>query len=145
MIQILSSPIFQYLILPLLTTLLTIILKIASKNDSLLLFKREDFAVGIDLSATSLLILMSKCAIVAGILNQNNVDRDVVSNGSELLLEMIIIFIGMFIGLFALTIIVRRIGWHKEQQRLKIFWGIILPDIIGVIYLIIVYSKSIAI
>ncbi len=140
MVEFISSQLFQYFILPLCTTLLSLIIRISTKKDSGCLFRREDFAIGMDISATAIFIILSKCAIVAGNIVRN---PDLVQKGSELLIQMLVVSFVLLMGLMAVTTVVRRLGWEQQDSRLKMFWGVIFPNIIGIIYLIIVYSKSI--
>lgn len=146
MISFLSSSTFRFLLLPLFTTILAFMVKLCCKKDNIWLFTREDFSVGPNISSTAIFILMSKCAIVANdAVSANN--YELASKSFELVIEMLVILFVFLFGLLGMTILIRRLGWERinERHRLKIGWGIIFPNLIGIIYLIVAFTKSIKI
>ena len=136
MIEILSNTYFKYLVIPLVTTFLVIFVKSASRNDKQAFLEKEDFAFGLEMGVTALLLLLA---------NSVNIAQKVVSDESikiiatERLLSMAWVAPILIFGLWGMSTIVRKLGWENEKE-LKKFWGIILPDIFGLLILIYVVS-----
>jgi hypothetical protein len=136
MLEILSSTYFKYLAVPLITTFLVIFIKIVSRNDRFTLFKKEDFAFGLNMGVTAVLILLGNCVNVA---QKGLTDNNITQLANETLLKSSWIILILVFGLWGMSTIVRRLGW-KYDDELKIFWGIVVPDIFGLIVLIYVVS-----
>ena len=136
MIEILSNTYFKYLVIPLVTTFLVIFVKSASRNDKQAFLEKEDFAFGLEMGVTALLLLLA---------NSVNIAQKVVSDenikilATERLLSMAWVAPILIFGLWGMSTIVRKLGWENEKE-LKKFWGIILPDIFGLLILIYVVS-----
>jgi len=136
MIEILSNTYFKYLVIPLVTTFLVIFVKSASRNDKQAFLEKEDFAFGLEMGVTALLLLLA---------NSVNIAQKVVSDenikiiATEKLLSMAWVAPILIFGLWGMSTIVRKLGWENEKE-LKKFWGIILPDIFGLLILIYVVS-----
>lgn len=136
MIKILSSTYFKFLIVPLLTTFLVIFIKSVSRNDKHKFLKREDFAFGLEMGVTAILLLLGNSVTVA---QQTLTNPDLAVKVSEKLLSSGWITPILIFGLWGISTIVRRIGWRSDTE-LKIFWGIIFPDLFGLVILIYVVS-----
>lgn len=136
MIKILSSTYFKFLIVPLLTTFLVIFIKSVSRNDKHKFLKREDFAFGLEMGVTAILLLLGNSVTVA---QQTLTNPDLAVKVSEKLLSIGWITPILIFGLWGISTIVRRIGWRSDTE-LKIFWGIIFPDLFGLVILIYVVS-----
>ncbi len=136
MIELLSNTYFKYLVIPLVTTFLVIFVKSASRNDKQAFLEKEDFAFGLEMGVTALLLLLA---------NSVNIAQKVVTDDSikiiatEKLLSMAWVAPILIFGLWGMSTIVRKLGWENEKE-LKIFFGIILPDIFGLLILIYVVS-----
>jgi len=136
MIEILSNTYFKYLVIPLVTTFLVIFVKSASRNDKQAFLEKEDFAFGLEMGVTALLLLLA---------NSVNIAQKVVSDESikilatEKLLSMAWVAPILIFGLWGMSTIVRKLGWENEKE-LKMFWGVVLPDIFGLLILIYVVS-----
>ncbi len=136
MIEILSNTYFKYLVIPLVTTFLVIFVKSASRNDKQAFLEKADFAFGLEMGVTALLLLLA---------NSVNIAQKVVSNESikiiatEQLLSMAWVAPILIFGLWGMSTIVRKLGWENEKE-LKMFWGVVLPDIFGLLILIYVVS-----
>ncbi len=57
--EILSAPWFLYLIVPLVTVFLVVFFKLVSRNDKHASLVKEDFAVGLDISITALIVFIT--------------------------------------------------------------------------------------
>lgn len=101
-------------IVPSISIILTIIIKISSKPESVVLTFCDYFDFGFDLATSSLIVVLS------------NIKNDI---GSWLL----ILF---FLLVMITSIIVNRVGWNKDTKQLKII-GVIIPDILGLFLLVV--------
>lgn len=101
-------------LVPLVSILLTIVVKIAAKPEFLSLSYIDYFDFGFDLSITSMIILLTNF-------------KDEVSLWLLLISALLVMIV---------SIIVSRIGWNKElkQQRLL---GVIIPDVAGLALLVV--------
>ena len=102
-------------VIPITTIVLTIVIKISAKNESVNLGMADWFDFGFDLSISSMVLLLT------------NVD---ISNTA---LWMLLLF---FLLIMITTIIVNRVGWNKREKKLNLA-GIVLPDIMGIILLVV--------
>ena len=136
MIEILSNTYFKYLVIPLVTTFLVIFVKSASKNDKQSFLEKEDFAFGLEMGITALLLLLANSVNIA---QQVIIDESYTIVATEKLLSLAWIAPVLIFGLWGMSTIVRKLGW-KNEKELKDFWGIILPNIFGLIILIYVVS-----
>ena len=107
---------YNVIIVPIVGILVTQIIRILSKPTSVLLTYRDALDFGFDLSISSMVLVLS-CA---------HKDRI----GILLLLLMMLIIV-------VVSNLVSRIGWDKTKNEPKLFLGIIVPDIIGILLLII--------
>ncbi|WP_456314157.1 hypothetical protein [Pseudomonas shirazensis] len=128
--EILAHPLFKDFAIPLLSVFLTIAIKVVSRKDSFMEATKEDFAIGFDLAVTSLILLVSFASRIAIEINlENN------SNATEYKLKLGLVPWLLFfftLGLWALSTIVRRFGWEQNQNKvLKMWWGVIFPNILG--------------
>lgn len=136
MSEFLSSPFFKYFLLPLLTALLTIFVKLSSRPDRRSYVTREDFAIGINLCVTAIFVIITKCVIVAGTLISVT-DPDKIKRYSDLLLTMVVQSTGMIVLVFILAYIMRKLAWEYDFRSIKMVWGVIIPDIVGLVFLVV--------
>lgn len=144
MIDFFSGSQFRFFWLPLITVVLTILIKAAFKRQTMKFLEKEDFAIGPNLITTSIFIVVSKISIVA--LNIND-QRLTTLSGTEIIMRLVIYLLLMLVGLVILMTIVSRYGWETDmvahRQCLKTFPGIVLPDIVGLAYLIFAFTMNI--
>ena len=131
-IEFLASGFFLKFCVPLLTVAMTIFLRYVTRNDKHVSFKKEDLAVGMDLSITALVIFITHCTALA---KQAKSDQEMASN-----LAIVPWFIMAFvIGIWAVSTVVRKRGWERAG-KLNVFWGIVLPDLFGLAALLFVVN-----
>jgi len=59
MTSLLSSQYFQFFAIPIVAIILAVFVRIASRNDKYHIWRKEDFAVGIDIALAAILILVT--------------------------------------------------------------------------------------
>ena len=105
----------QIWLLPIITILLTVIIKMSARNQSVD-FRGIDFLdFGFDLSISAIVVLLTNV-------------RD-----SNLTAWFMLLF---FVVIMIITIIVNRIGWNTREKRINLA-GAIIPDIIGIFLLVV--------
>ena len=103
----------QIWLVPIITILLTVIIKMSARNQSVD-FRGIDFLdFGFDLSISAIVVLLTNV-------------RD-----SNLTAWFMLLF---FVVIMIITIIVNRIGWNTREKRINLA-GAIIPDIIGIFLL----------
>lgn len=107
-------------IVPIVSIILTVIIKISSKPSSCTLNYVDYLDFGFDLSISSIIVLLTGINEVGG--NSNNLGIWLI------LLSFMLVMI--------ISIIVNRLGWNRETGQIKLI-GVLIPDIIGVILLVI--------
>lgn len=133
--NILGTPYFLQFGVPLITVCLSIFVKYVTRNDRHSGFRKEDAAVGLDLAVTALLIFITGSAQLASNLPATNPPPQIVDKLSTVPW----ILMSFLIGIWGISTIVRKLGW-EDDDKLKIFWGIILPNIFGVFTLLFVVN-----
>lgn len=103
-------------ITPIISIILTIVIKISAKPEFLTLGFLDYLDFGFDLSISSIVVLLSGIKTVEG------------DAGIWLLLLA-------FILIMITSILVNRLGWDKETKQQKLI-GVIIPDIVGIFLLI---------
>jgi hypothetical protein len=134
-VNFLGEPYFLQFGVPLITVCLSIFIKFVTRNDQHRGFKKEDLAVGLDLALTALLIFITSSAHLA---------RSIpATNPLQKMLDQIAsvpwIIMAFIVGIWGISTLVRKLGW-EDDDKLKIFWGILLPDIFGIFTLIFVVN-----
>lgn len=105
----------QIWLVPIITILLTVIIKMSARNQSVD-FRGIDFLdFGFDLSISAIVVLLTNV-------------RD-----SNLTAWFMLLF---FVVIMIITIIVNRIGWNTREKRINLA-GAIIPDIIGIFLLVV--------
>ncbi|MFQ9358155.1 MAG: hypothetical protein ACLR2D_02280 [Anaerobutyricum hallii] len=105
----------QIWLVPIITILLTVIIKMSARNQSVD-FRGIDFLdFGFDLSISAIVVLLTNV-------------RD-----SNLTAWFMLLF---FVVIMIITIIVNRIGWNTREKRINLARAII-PDIIGIFLLVV--------
>lgn len=136
MIKLLTSTYFKYLIIPLVTTFLVIFVKSASRRDKQPFLEKEDFSFGLEMGITAVLLLFMNSVNIA---QQVVLDNSLTVVATEKILTLFLVTIFLMFGLWGMSTIVRKLGWENDKE-LKIFWGIVLPDVFGL--LILIYAVS---
>lgn len=126
-----GKPYFLQFFVPLIAVGASVFLKYVTRNDAHKSFRKEDLAVGLDISVTALLIFIaagSKMAVQLAA-SPGNSALQAKLGGVPWIIAVFII------GIWAVSTLVRKAGWDGED-KLKPFWGIIVPDIFGITVLL---------
>lgn len=107
-------------IVPVVSIILTVIIKISSKPSFFTLGFVDYLDFGFDLSISAIIVLLT------GI-------HGTVDNNSTLGIWLILL---SFMLIMIISIIVNRLGWNKDTGQIN-FIGVLIPDIIGIILLVI--------
>lgn len=157
MSEFLINPYFKDLGVPIITVVVTIFVKIISKNDTVgaKFLTKQDFAIGLDLCITSVIIFITSMVdLTAKTFNSQamqrlqNINVDSVSSESiqeiyrisltmqafqEKLLLAWWVFGALVVGILSISTFVRKYGWESAEA---LNWkGIILPNIFGILVL----------
>lgn len=108
-------------------------MKYVTRNDRHVGFKKEDLAVGIDLSLTALIIFITHTASLAKRAAANN------QAAADSLAAVPWLMLAFIVGIWAISTLVRKLGWQRAN-KLHVFWGIILPDAFGLFTLLFVVN-----
>jgi uncharacterized membrane protein YgcG len=115
-----------------------VFIKSVSRNDKHTFFRKEDFAFGLEMGITAILLLLGNSVTIA---QQTITEPTQSTTANEKLLTIGWITPMLIFGLWGISTIVRRFGW-KSETELKMFWGIVMPNLFGLIILIYVVSTS---
>ena len=137
MIKVLGSPYFLHFIVPLITVIVSIFIKYVTRNDAHKAFKKEDLAVGLDVAATALVIYITDVVGAAVILTKSAV-TSIPSDHKIIDAPWVIPFI--LLGVWGVSTVVRKNGWVADGELSK-FWGIVFPNIFGLLVLFYVVSR----
>lgn len=136
----LNSPLFYYFVLPLGSTVLIVMAKFFSKKDNVLhKFKKEDAAIGIDLSVAALILFTTETAKeFSNLKNLDSVPMHIFENNWLILL--------FALGLFILTNIIRMYGWKKGNrvnmgEEMNLWLGVIIPNCYGILTLTVTFNR----
>lgn len=127
----LKNEMFLQFGVPLLTVALSIFVKYVSRNDLHTGFRKEDLAVGLDMAVTALLIFITGSAQIASKLPIIDPPKETVDQ----LASVPWILMAFLIGMWGVSTVVRKLGWEKDD-KLKIFWGIVVPGLFGLLTLL---------
>lgn len=158
MAEFLTSTLFTILIFPIVSVLIGVMVKFVTQNDRYAKFRKEDIAVGLDLllvAALTLVVLTTETAMklvdihkkTAQIMSATPDDGDTLKQlllkAGELSNELAIsgyLILAIFLGLWSISTIVRKWGWHSAVE-LKPVVGIALPLTFGVLALIVIMAR----
>lgn len=143
MIDFLTGNVFQCMVLPLLTTSLTIFARIISRPDKVRALDRNVFNVGINLCVTATFILVTKCIILSKAIVGSDIE---LRRGIDILIKFGAECFAMVLGLIAVAYLVHKFGWERspvEHLRISMGWGIIMPNIVGILYLVFVFTQTV--
>ena len=163
MIKLITNDFFINFVIPVITTGLAVFFNIVSRNDHYNSFKKEDLSIGIEVSITAILLLVTdtvsklkrisdaipQSEVINGLKSGNAASLDTVqvvvpnlignhnSAMSEyILLTPYLIFI-IFLGIICISFLIRKLGWETESD-MNLAWGIIVPNIFGLATLLFV-------
>ena len=132
--DILKTTYFLNFVVPLITVFLTVFVKIVSRNDQYYTFKKEDLAIGMDISVTALIIFITSAVNYAA--QANTKTNELINSKLVDLPWLILAFVCI---IWFVSTIIRKFGWHNKDE-LNILWGIIIPDFIGIMLLLFVVN-----
>ena len=140
----LAHPAFLNFGVPLFAVFLTIFLKIVSRNDKFQSFKRDDLAIGPDLSVTALLLFITdsaaKARSLAALTAESSASGITQHPGAARLEETPWFLLFFVILIWGLSTIVRKKGWDANGEIIT-SWGIVVPGAFGLGALITVVLK----
>lgn len=138
--EIITSDWFQIVGVTVISTGLGIFVKYVSRNDShTKSFKKEDVAIGLEMMITALILLITNSVNQFNKLNDTAIDeatKTLITNSEQIVPWILLVFI---VGLWGISTVIRKIGW-EDEDNLKIWWGIVFPNIIGIASLIYVFT-----
>jgi hypothetical protein len=130
-VQVIGTPIFYHIGIPLITSFLVVFVKLISKNDEgLKRIKREDFSIGIDLAVTGIILYIIESANQARSMLEKSSDYIEFNNWALLLLV---------VSLWIVSTMIRFWGW-KNISEMTLIFGVIIPNLYGILTLIFVLS-----
>lgn len=133
--EVFVNPYFTYFIVTLLTTGFSIFVKAVSRNDHHIPFKKEDAAVGLELSVTALILLITDSVRFTTEIFKKQ-ETPIPEN--KLILLPWLIF-SLVVGLWSISTLVRKKGW-ANQDELNWGCGILIPGAYGLGTLLIVIN-----
>ena len=111
-------------------------MKIVSRNDKFISFKKEDLAIGLETAVTALIILITDTVNDLLKIKQNTENGQTITLPENILILPWLLLL-IIVLLWGISTMIRKLGWENENDMHK-FWGIILPDILGLGLLIFV-------
>jgi uncharacterized membrane protein YgcG len=105
--------------------------KYVSKNDDYSRLRKEDFAIGLETMIAAILLLISDTLKYAS--SMSNEEIQLINNKKILILPWVLLC--CLIGLWGISTLIRKKGWNGEDN-MNWWWGIILPNILGLSILI---------
>lgn len=136
-ISFLSNNYVKFFAIPLLTTLLAVFVKMVSRNDKDVFIKKEDFAIGLDISVTALLLLLTDTLNYASRLAT---EKDAIRmHDTEKLISVSWLMVIFVVGLWGMSTLIRKKGWNNPDE-MHWGYGIIVPNIFGLTTLIFVVN-----
>ncbi len=152
----LSGNLFRYLLFPVVSALLGIGIKFVTRNDRYRAFTKEDMAIGLDLMLTAFLLYLALASDES--LALAAVHHDMAASGiaqdslkklqgraddiTNFLTSSGWIITALLVGLWSVSTLIRKWGWQSETE-LRPMWGIGLPIVIGVLFLLFVMNEAV--
>ena len=134
-VRFLANPYFLNFFVPLIAVGLSVFLKYVSRNDRHKAFSKEDLAVGLDLAVTALLIFITDSVFLARNISKPSPPQALIEKAMAIPWLSLI----FLLGIWGISTLVRKLGW-QEEGKLKIFWGIVVPNFFGILVLIFVVN-----
>ncbi len=133
----LANPLFLQFVVPLITVAFTIFLKVVSRSDNFKRFKKDDLAVGLEIAVTALILFITESANLAQELTTQT--SQAIPKIIEKLTVAPWIMLAFVLGIWGVSSMVRWVGW-KGDDDLHIGWGIVAPDLFGLLLLFFVVN-----
>ena len=134
-VKIWAHPYFLQFCVPLIAVAVSVFLRYVTRNDAHNDFKKEDLAVGLDLSVSALLIFIAASSTLAQNLSRVPTDTNLLSKSAGVPW----ILSAFILGIWGVSTLVRKLGWVGDD-KLHIFWGIVVPDVFGLLVLLFVVN-----
>lgn len=131
----LANEFFLQFGVPLIAVGLTIFVKFVTRNDAHTPFRKEDLAIGLDLSVTALLLFVTASSTIAKELIVNPTDPELLNKAQSVPW----IIAAYLVGIWGVSTIIRKFGW-EDDDKLKLFWGILAPGLFGITMLFLTVS-----
>lgn len=124
----LGNPESKYVVVPLITIILGLILRLVCQNDKFVYSHREYFYWAPNLLTSALLVIF---------LDYCNHSQSVIPNKDEYVDSVVTAFMVWFFTLFLEMGLIRKWGWDvvNGKPRPSLIGGIVAPDVIGIILL----------
>ena len=125
---------------PLFTVFLNVFVRTASRNDLYSSFSKEDLAVGLHISVTSLIALVIYSVSLAQrtLFGNSLTPQDLGTLHDRLIATPWLIF-SFAIGLWGVSTLVRKLGW-KSSTEMTWWCGLLIPFAYGLFTLVFVVS-----
>jgi hypothetical protein len=129
------DPTIRSFLLPIVSILLTLIFKVASRRDGHTRVTRNDLAVGFNLIIAGCVVLLN---ILFRAVDIQDATKNVVSSYDQKPVVDIALLLASYVIIAAvLSLIVRLYGWQRrEPSSLNSLLGIVIPDLIGAYMLV---------
>lgn len=138
--EIFTSKWFQIIGVTIITSILGIFVKYVSRNDSHSSgFIKEDVAIGLELIITAFILLITDSVNSYNKLNDSKIPEEVkiiLQNNLQLVPWLLLVF---FVGLWGTSTVIRKLGWENANS-LKVGWGIVFPNLIGLASIVYVFT-----
>ncbi|HLO45999.1 MAG TPA: hypothetical protein VK175_16780 [Leadbetterella sp.] len=137
--NIFDSQSFQLIGVTIISSAIGIFVKYVSRNDQHGSFKKEDLAIGIELCITSLIMLITSSVNNYNKLNKKDTDIATIEYLKNSLHTTPWLILLAMILLWATSTVIRKKGWDNPDSLNK-KWGILFPNIVGIILLLAVFT-----
>lgn len=129
----LGSPYFFQFGVPLIAVSLFVLVKFVSRDDKHRGLKKEDLAIGLELTLVAFLIFIVSSAQWVRAIGVNNASQEVLDKIASVP-WIIFVFI---VGIWGVSTLVRKLAWGSDDE-LNLFWGVVVPDAFGLLTLLFV-------
>ena len=133
--KVLAHQYFLQFCVPLIAVAVSIFLRYVTRNDVHKDFKKEDLAVGLDISVSALLIFIAASSKLAQGLSKTPTDVALLTKSASVPW----ILSAFILGIWGISTLVRKLGWVADD-KLHTFWGIVVPDVFGLLGLLFVVN-----
>lgn len=136
-----STPNFKNFIIPLFTIIITSTIKIASRKDTELKTTRNDWNFGFNLIIGAIVLVLNQ--IFSQVQNLCQDGAPEIQKEDIIKMFNAIILMGFFWFIaYILSIFIRKFGWREDSKELKWGLGIVLPILIGFLFLYVAVNSQ---